>query len=62
MGRARILQPADIDDVVDVSVGVDVFRPDLQRKDEDLAVLARRQDGAGQQASPSATPFSAIRA
>ena len=62
MGRADVLKPADIDDIIDVAVGVDVFGADLQRHDEDLAILARRQDRASHQASPSGTPFSAIRA
>eukprot|EP01035_Chromulina_nebulosa_P064902 gene64902-88779_t len=41
--RAKWSWPADIDDVVDVAVGVDVLGADLERHLEDLAVLARRQ-------------------
>uniref|UniRef100_A0A0N4ZXX1 LigA n=1 Tax=Parastrongyloides trichosuri TaxID=131310 RepID=A0A0N4ZXX1_PARTI len=43
VGRADVLQPADIDHVVDVVVLVDVFRPHVQRDDEDLAVFTRGQ-------------------
>src|SRR5690606_30428034 len=50
VGRAHVLQPADIDDVVDVVVLVDVFRPHVQRDDEDLAVLTRLQLRPGHRA------------
>jgi len=66
MGRADVLKPADIDHIVHMAVGVDMVGPDLQRDDEDLTILARRQGGTRHQASPAppsrATPFSAIRA
>jgi hypothetical protein len=40
VGGTGVLQPADIDDIVDVAVLVDVLRPNLERDDEDLAVGA----------------------
>src|SRR5690606_6907788 len=53
--RAGLLQPADIDHIVDVAVLVDVLGTDGQRQDEDLAALARRQLPL----HAGSTPFSA---
>jgi hypothetical protein len=59
VGRADLLKPADIDDIVDVAVLVDVGVGYGQGDDEDLAILAGLK--LAPHASP-ATPFSVIRA
>src|SRR5262249_34111049 len=52
--RPGLLQPADVDHVVDVAVLVDVGGPDAQRQDEQLAVGA----GLEPPAHAARTPFS----
>src|SRR5690606_18760753 len=63
VGCAGVLQPADIDDVVDVAVVIDVLGPDLEREDEDLPIGPWLELGPRHQASasPRDTPLSASR-